>query len=212
MDLSLISVPLTQAQKLAVVSVPEVKRQVRVLESTDDIDVQMADDIEAAYDFLAGPEGWLGRCCLLEQEYEWLVGGPGSSGFFELPMRPYLSANTIAFDVMGSDGTYAEVDTSFFYVARESAFAFGEIRRVGLSLWPYSALPHQQAYRVRFKAGFGTTRASIPSPLRKAIKLLAAHWWKNRETTGAEGRSVSGEILYGLRTLAGRYRVHLDHS
>ena len=57
MDLQRISDPLTQAQKLEVVSVDALKLHQRVAE--DDEDALIGDLIEAAYDYLSGPEGWL---------------------------------------------------------------------------------------------------------------------------------------------------------
>jgi hypothetical protein len=42
--------------------------------------------------------------------------------------------------------------------------------------------------------------------------MLAAHWYANRETVGADGRTVGEDVKFGLRSLCGRYRVALDHS
>lgn len=67
MDLRLTSAPLTQAQKLAVVSVADAKAQARITTASED--ALVAGYIEAAYDYLAGPNGWLGRCCLLTETW-----------------------------------------------------------------------------------------------------------------------------------------------
>jgi hypothetical protein len=51
--------------------------------------------------------------------------------------------------------------------------------------------------------------AEVPSPLRLAIKLLAAHFYQNREVMVVEKGSP---MAFGLQNLAGRYRVSPDHS
>ena len=66
-ELTRISAPLTMAQKVAVVPVPEMRRHARISQLDDDR--LLAEDIEAAYDFLAGEDGWLGRCCLLDETF-----------------------------------------------------------------------------------------------------------------------------------------------
>ncbi len=207
--IELISDPLTLAQKLVVVPVPEMKRHARISGPHDDR--QIAEDIETAYDFLSGPEGWLGRMCLLEEEFYAYSSGPRANGTFELPLRPLAGGVLVGLDYLGSGGTYSAIDSTGFYVS--GASGFGVVSRLPYtSPWPYVSLPHQQAYRFRFRAGFGTTRESIPSPIRKAIKMLVAEWYNNRETIGETGRTVGQEVLYGLRALAGRYRIGPDHS
>ena len=59
MDLRRTSTALTREHKLSVVSIADVKAQAREL--SNDEDALIGDYIEAAYDFLAGQNGWLGR-------------------------------------------------------------------------------------------------------------------------------------------------------
>lgn len=207
MDLRRISTPLTQAQKLAVVPLAEVKLAARI--SHADEDSMLQDDIEAAFDFLHGPEGWLNGCCLLEEEWEAFL--PSDFGrWFEVPLRPLVGGALTSFDVLQSDASYSAVDPAVFALLTRDGIA--SVQRASARAWPYFGDPAALAYRVRFKAGFGATRDAVPSVLRKAVRMLAAHWFVNRETVGAEGRKVGEDIRYGLRALAGRYRVSPDHS
>lgn len=46
--------------------------------------------------------------------------------------------------------------------------------------WP-TCRGHEDDIVIQFKAGYGTTAASVPRPIRQAILLLAGHWFENRE-------------------------------
>jgi uncharacterized phiE125 gp8 family phage protein len=208
-NFELASDPLTEAEKAAVVGVPELKRHLRI--SGSDEDRELVEYLATAYDFLSGPDGWLGGCCLLEQE--WIAYSPAlrSYGSIELPLRPLAGAALVGFDYLGSDGDYIAIPSDEFYLAGTTGFA--TIHRLPISSpWPYIGLPDRRAYRVRFVAGYGTERDDIPSPIRHGIKMLAGHWFGNRETIGEVGRTAGEEIPYGLKALCGRYRVSPDHS
>jgi len=207
MDLQLLSDPITKAQKLEVVPVSEVKRDLRITHGDDDASI--GDDIEAAYDYLAGPEGWLGHCSLLEEEWElYLPAGVGRT--FELPMRPLVGAQLSGFGYL-VDGVYEDVVTDHYFI-RPAAGLFASVGYATGRPWPYVAAGVQRGYRLRFKTGFGTTKESIPSGIRKSIRLLAGHWNKAREAASDEGAVAGQEIPFGLRSLCGRYRISPDHS
>ncbi|MBC7168318.1 hypothetical protein [Phenylobacterium sp.] len=207
MDLQLQSTPLTREEKLEVVPIAEVKRDLRVFHADDDASI--GDDIEAAYDYLAGPNGWLGRCSLLEETWEaFLPGGLGAS--FELPMRPFAGDALVSLSYL-SDGAYLDLDAAR-YTIRRNLETFAIIGHVHGQPWPYVAATEPAAFRVRFKAGFGATKDAIPSTLRKAIRLLAGHYYKAREATSDEGQAPGREIAFGLKALAGRFRISPDHS
>ena len=76
MDLRRISPAITREDKLRVVTVDQVKAQARVPLSDNSEDKLIESYIVSAYDYLSGPEGWLGRCCLLDEEWEDYVGMP----------------------------------------------------------------------------------------------------------------------------------------
>jgi uncharacterized phiE125 gp8 family phage protein len=207
MDLRRISPAIKREDKLRVVTVDQVKAQARVPLSDKSEDSLIESYIVSAYDYLSGPEGWLGRCCLLDEEWEAYVGMPDRLGI-ELPMRPLREDQTIAFDYFRSDD-YTAVDTKFYFVSTVDSFP--RICRTRALSWPYHGIPYSRAYRMRFTAGFGGPD-DIPEPIKLAIRMLCAHWLTNRETVGPDGRSVGEDVKYGLRALCGRYRVALDHS
>jgi uncharacterized phiE125 gp8 family phage protein len=208
MDLRLVSDPLTQADKLAVVPVAEVKRHLGIFH--DDADDNLADDIEAAYDYLSGPNGWLGGCCLLNEA--WVAYLPSRlDARVEIPLRPLAGSVVTGFGWLQSDGSYDPVLATAYHVV-PALTAFPAIQRATSVSWPYTGSAVPAAYKVEFTAGFGTDREDIPSPIRKGIRLLAGHYYRNREATGTEGRTVGQKIEFGLQSLCGRYRFAPDHS
>lgn len=203
-----VSTPLTLAQKLAVVPLPELRRHLRITELDDDW--VLAEDIEAAYDYLSGPEGWLGGLCLLEEEFYAYAAGP-LRGTFEIPLRPLRGSSLLSFDYLGNGtGTYLPMDSANYNLSSVSDFAV--VAANSFVPWPYWGAYNRRAYRIRFKAGFGTTRESIPSPLRKAIRMLVGYWYQQRETVGEVGRTVAPKVHYGMESLCREYRVLPDHS
>lgn len=253
MDLRRTSAPLTQTDKLAVVSVADVKSYARIT-STDE-DALIADEIETSYDFFSGEKGWLGRCCLLEETFELFVPagakigrgydypriglGPlggvaagfsrrdgGASGLgFEIPMRPFTAdASLLAFDVLQGDGSYQAMSPSLFNIV-QSDDAFARIERSASGFpWPYFGYYAPKAYRFQFKAGFGTTGASIPAAIRRAIIIHAGLLrtfrttdlsLKQRSVIGVSSRQydTSGvpitTIEKAIRAVVRNYRVPL---
>lgn len=205
--LRLISTPLDRDDKLEVVSVADVKMQARI--SHSDEDELIAEYIEAAYDHMSGPDGWLNGCCFLEETWEVTYASPLARAF-DLPLRPVRSITS--FERLVSGTTYEAVDPAIY-----SGTSYGrDVYRLQLTpftYWPGAYDPPRAgAFRIRFKAGFGTEREQIPAPLRQGIRLLAAHWFMNREATATEGRSVGGEINFGLNRVCGRYRFFHDPS
>jgi uncharacterized phiE125 gp8 family phage protein len=211
MDPVLVSTPLTRNQKLAVCPVPRVKMQARIVAS--DEHELLASYVVAAYDFLSGPNGWLGGVSLLEEEWLWTISSR-LSRTVELPMRPFRGSAVSSFGYLQADGSYLAVDASLYSVSLGSAFTFPSLYRGTTFPWPYVGIYNDAAYQVQFKAGFTAVDEpqGVPEPIVLAISMLAAHWFNNRETVGAEGREPGKEIMYGLKSLAGRYRIGPDHS
>jgi uncharacterized phiE125 gp8 family phage protein len=205
MALTLLSPPLTQRQKLSIVTIEEVKRQGRILEN--DEDDLIADLIETAYDYLTGPTGWMRGVELIPQQYEYTVDTDES---FEIPLRPLL-ASDVALEIWDlTTSAYVATENGLWYLdARGPLF---KIARNGRYPWPRRDATIGKYARVVFTAGYGDAAEDIPAPIRQSIRMMAAHLFNNRETVGSEGRAPGQEILYGLRDLAGRYRVAQDPS
>lgn len=207
-DLRLISTPLTAAEKIAVCPVADVKVQVRADPNYSGEDALIGNYIEAAYDFLSGPDGWLGRCCILREDWEFFAP-PIAKTYFELPLRPVAPNGIADFEWIQGDSTYSAVDATVFQSL--TTLTFPTLSLVSGQVWPYSSVFNPRAYRLEFTAGFvaKTAPLTVPSPIRHAIKILAAYWYCHRESAQTE---LSHEIMYGLKAVAGRYRIGPDHS
>jgi len=80
---------------------------------------------------------------------------------------------------------YDEADTETLYAATnyrvDSTDDYGG--RIALKdghVWP-SGLRYTNGLVIRYVAGYGATAADVPADIKHAIKLLAAHWYENRE-------------------------------
>ncbi len=51
---------------------------------------------------------------------------------------------------------------------------------------------------ITYQAGYGTTQSDVPEPVRHAVGMLAAHWYRNRE---AVGEGMSREVELGIDAL-----------
>jgi uncharacterized phiE125 gp8 family phage protein len=59
-----------------------------------------------------------------------------------------------------------------------------------------------QAIWINFKAGFGTTAATVPNRIKQAIRLLAAHWYEQREAVG----TVTGQVAFSVHALLDQFK------
>lgn len=208
MDFRRTSPPLTRDQKLTVLKIDKVKAQERIAHNEED--ELIGDYIEAAFEHLHGPNGWLNGYCLLDETFEVFLPTLGDTT--ELPLRPVIDEASVLVArrlVMGDYTNYGAADVlpvssdGFCTVARLRATGFDE--QVGV------VDPRQ--YRIQFKAGWSSPDL-VPRPLVQALLLLAGHFYQNREATLSDTRvsNVSKKVEFGLISLAGRYRISPDHS
>jgi uncharacterized phiE125 gp8 family phage protein len=61
--------------------------------------------------------------------------------------------------------------------------------------------------KVVYVAGFGDAATDIPSPLRTATKMLAAHWYENREFTKTQSDQNQAVAPVHLQSILNRYRL-----
>jgi uncharacterized phiE125 gp8 family phage protein len=75
-------------------------------------------------------------------------------------------------------------------------------------VWPAATLKTVNPIAIRGTFGYGTQRLNVPSPLRQAIFLLAAHWYENREpiVTGTAQTVVT--LPFAIDALIANYRIH----
>lgn len=99
----------------------------------------------------------------------------------ELPVAPVQSLASVKYtDGLGVLTTWADAN----YALDQRSLVGRVVLADGVS-WPTGLLVAPNAVEVDFTAGYGTTEASVPQPLRAAILFLVAHWYENREAVNA---------------------------
>ncbi len=70
--------------------------------------------------------------------------------------------------------------------------------------WP-AALPEGDRIALDFTAGYGSTAATVPAPIRHALLLLTAHWFEHRDPCET---GPSASIPHTVSDLLLPYRSH----
>lgn len=218
--------PPSEADILGVLSVAELKLNMRVSHSVEDN--VFKDSIIAAYDKLAGAEfGWLNRTLLTttyklvlpgfvkQQTYsDATIGGPAvryvPTSVIELPKPPLVSVSGITYRLSGTPTT---LDPAEYVVSASDLF--GTVGLAYNSSWPSTIDTHPEAVEISFTAGFGNSAAvKAKAGIVQALKLLAGDAYRNREDTYAEPRlvAVDRKIRNGVQFWAGGYRIENKHA
>lgn len=120
--------------------------------------------------------------------------------FIELTKGPLISiTNVKSFDSDDAESTFAAAN----YYA-DTASRPGRIVLRSGSVWPTN-VRSVNGLVVTYKAGFGAEAANVPFQLRQAIKVIAAHWYENREamTMDLSAANVPGSAW----DILGKYKV-----
>lgn len=172
------------------VTLAEVKNFLRITDTDDD--VLLTQQIAAARRHAEKET----RRQLIEATFKlWLDEFPET---IYLPRPPLISVTSpIAYtDVTGAAATFTNYQVT---QGREPAIiepAYGYS-------WP-STLAQREAVVITYKAGYGTTAASVPAGIRMAIMGLVAHMYENREpvVTGVVATTVPLSVLTYLHSFS----------
>lgn len=141
-------------------------------------------EIRAVTDWLAGPNGWLGRS-LLTRTLELTVplgvipawAGSSECAAVEgivLPWPPLVEVEAVA--VLDADGETAIPAASYYTVERH-----GVARLLFTDGYRWPILAAGPAFlRIRFRAGYGDTPADLDQGLAQAILMTVARLHENR--------------------------------
>lgn len=150
---------------------------------------QMLDEAVA---YLDGISGVLGRCLITQT---WRVGFPEWCDCLRLPLPDVQSVEVAYLDDDGvlqvvSDFELLE-DTIGSYVRLKDAFS-----------WPSLADDTSYPITADMVAGYGSPM-DVPPDLKLAIKMLAAHWYNNRE---AAADVTLRSTPFGVDRIIAKYR------
>jgi hypothetical protein len=118
----------------------------------------------------------------------------------EIPKAPLQSVAFFkTFDTSNTESTF---DAANYFV--DSVSTPGRVVLNSGSVWPSTALRPANGICIRFVAGYGNASA-VPEQIKQAIKMIAGHWFENREAvvTG----TISKEVEFGAKALLQSFEV-----
>lgn len=162
------------------VTLEEMKFQARI--DGNDEDALVTHYIEAAREYCEKVQGK----AYIEQTFEYIMSAEPER-IIKMPVSPLRSVESIVFtDEDGTETTVSSAD----YVVDTYSWP-GRILLKDDKEWPDIEYPVFGGVKITFKAGYGTSPEDCPKPVRQAILLLAADWYKNRENTAESNRSTT---------------------
>jgi uncharacterized phiE125 gp8 family phage protein len=187
--LEIVDAPATKPITLA-----EVKAQLRVEHSDDDVIIQRLIDVVVAYTDVRGA---LGQAMITQKWAQWM--GPNPTQKVALVLGPVQSVTAIKYyDVDG----VLQTDTLANYQTFGTDFTSTVGPKDGFA-WP-ATQNRSDAIRIEYEIGFGDAIADVPQSIRHALMLLVGHWYDNREQSQADKLQ---DIPYGFEELLNISRV-----
>lgn len=156
--------------------------------------------IEVVRKKIDGADGYLGRC-LITQTWDCFLDWnfPDGDRSIEIPLGPLQSVTYIKHT--DTDGVVQTVNSSVYTVDIKTARS--RILPAYSQYWP-SCRDIVNAVQIRGVFGHGLTDASIPAPIKHAMKLMIGHLYENREETTTLDLSA---LPQGVAALLEPYRL-----
>lgn len=112
---------------------------------------------------------------LISQAWRLLLDRWPRGSIVRVPLAPLIAVAEIR--VRAADGIATAVPAPEYAV--DAASAAPRIIRVASQRPDPGIAAH--GIEIDFTAGFGTTAAAVPAPIRQALLLLVAHWYEHRD-------------------------------
>lgn len=206
MSLKLITAPTEVA-----VTVAELKASLRGAEDAEDDDLGLK--LTAATELVAAEL----RRCLITATYDLHLAAWPCRQFIELPLGNLQSVAYIKYT--DAAGTLNTVDPSWYKLTRTYTpsdddtdgdgvldAGAGRVWLAYARYWPTAILDTGEPITIRFTCGWDGA-ASVPTPIKQAILMLGAHWFRNREAVQMERGVVSEEVALGITRLCSMYEL-----
>lgn len=148
-------------------------------------------------------DSWLGRA-LITQTWDYVLDGfpRDRRNCIAIPLPPLQEILSVKYvDGRGVTQTWP-VDQ--YQLVGVGSLSPARLKPAFGKCWPFYPCFDGEV-TIRFRAGFGDDPADVPAALRHALKLLAAGWYRNRESiiTG----TIVAEMPLGVESLLAPYRV-----
>lgn len=186
---------LVTAPAVPLLSLAEAKTHLRVYFDDDDADITAY--AKAASEMLDASYGELGRALTTQT---WRLTMPRlPSSRFDLPVPPVQSISSITY--YDADDTLQTLSASTYRLTSLDEFA--RVDRVDGQDWPSTYARHD-AVIVDYVTGYGAAASDVPEGIRHAARLMAGHWYRNRE---AVSETRMSNVPLGVRQLLHKFRV-----
>jgi|YNPBryulayer2012_1023412.scaffolds.fasta_scaffold00014_81 uncharacterized phiE125 gp8 family phage protein len=136
---------------------------------------------------------------LILQKWEWYLDD-WWEGILNIPRPPLISVDQIKYrdengtELPFTDYRYDAVDVGRLWLADGASFP-------PVKLYQYGGV------KISFTAGYGSSGVSVPEPIRHAIRLLAGHYYENREAVLVERGANIMQLPMAVEALLSPYRV-----
>jgi len=184
-------------------TVDDAKRHLRILHDDDNQDIQEA--IKDARDWC---ENYL-DLAILEQtitlkldRFPVATTIRDTTDIITLPRSNLISVTSVKYT--DDDGVEQTLSTDVYGV--DTTSTPGRIYRKQDQEWPTDVADERNAVEIIYKAGYGSTRSSVPPAIKRAMKLLLSHWDSNREAT-IIGVSAQ-ELPLGVTSALDKHRAY----
>ena len=143
---------------------------------------------------IAAIEGRTGKV-LLRRTFSVNVSEWRNCEAYVLPVAPVLEV--VLVEQVARGGVRSTVSAGSYWLERDGQAP--RLRTKGASL---PNVPQGGSVEVTFEAGFGVNWDGLPSDLRQAVMMLAAHYYEYRNDTGLS----DGCMPFGVSSLIERFR------
>lgn len=144
---------------------------------------------------LAAIEARTGKA-VFRRSFAWTVTAWRDSCAQGMPLAPVATITRLI--SVARDGTETDIAPAAYWLERDAQRPV--LRASGAAL---PRIPSQGTMRVHFEAGYAPDWEGLPSDLRQAVMMLAAHYYEYRHDTGLDG----GCMPFGVSSLIERYRT-----
>lgn len=205
------STPETAADEgeiLNILPLADFKGEFRIGHNIAAENTRMTNAIKDAYFRLDGPTGWLNRAILTQQ---WKGFTDAFDDQIEIPLPPLQTVDQIRY--RDTDGSWQTLSNDVYGV--DMSGLFGRVFLKKDQSWP-DVYEDPGSIEITFTAGWGDGAAVLSNArmIRKAMMLLAGHYYHNPTPTFVEPRlvEVPRKVQYGLEHVVGQLRIVNDHS
>jgi uncharacterized phiE125 gp8 family phage protein len=119
------------------------------------------------------------RRMLITQTWRLLYDRWPNGRLIKIPLAPFQSLT--AMRVYDVNGATQAVSTSLYYID-----AVADAARIIFGAPPPEPGRKAAGIEIDIVVGYGATAASVPEPLRQAIRMLVTDWYENRGDAGAD--------------------------